>query len=77
MNNRSKRGLLVAVAWFAFLVAEAGTLYAYSLVWITAAQPHRDADPTLSVLAWCCVVAVPVWFVTLMYSLAQIYRRFP
>ena len=77
MNNGKKRALLVALALFVFLVAEVATLYAYSLLWITAAQPHHGPDATPNVLAWCCIVTVPVWFVALVYSVVQIYGRVP
>ena len=68
---------MVAVAWFAFFIAEAATFYAYSLLWLTEGQPQRYGDPTLNALAWLCLVAMLAWFVALLYSVARIHRALP
>ncbi len=68
---------MVLVAVVAFLVAEALTLYAYSLVWLKEGQPGRHDDPMLKALAWVCLGAMAAEFVALLYSVAQIYKRLP
>ena len=74
MSNPSKRPVMIAVAAFAFLVAEAGTFYAYSLLWLAEGQPQHHADPTLKVLAWFCLAAMLAEFAAFLYSVVWISR---
>jgi hypothetical protein len=69
--------MMIVAAVFGFFVAEAATFYAYSLLWLAEGQPQRHGDPTLKALAWVCIGAALAWFVALLYSVAQIYRRLP
>ena len=74
MSSRSKK---VVVAVFAFFVAEAVTVYAYSLLWLAEGQPQHHGDPTFNVLAWVCFAAMVAEFVALLYAVARISKRSP
>ena len=76
MSNPSKRTVMIVVAVFAFLVAEAVTFYAYSLLWLAEGLPQRPGDPTLKALAWVCLAAMLAEFVALLYCVVRIYRRY-
>jgi len=77
MDNRSKRLMMLTLALFVFLLAEAATFYAYSVLWLAEGQPKHHGDPVLKALAWVCLGGMALEACALMFTVARIYKRLP
>jgi hypothetical protein len=72
--SRTRKLVLVLAA---LLIAEALTLYAYSLLWFRSVQPGVTVGPGLNALAWICIAAVPLELLAACYLVYRLYRISP